>query len=68
MEFSNNVLILWIKSGSGVWGGGGGGGVEWFISLYLHSDFVLFVYEPLSRDAFIFYGFSLYVLESLIDD
>ena len=67
MEFSNNVLILWIKSGSGV-GGGGSRGVEWFISLDLHSDFVLFVYEPLSRDAFIFYGFSLYVLESLIDD
>ena len=65
MEFSNNVLILWIKSG---WGGGGGGGVEWFISLDLHSDFVLFVHEPLSHDVFIFYGFSLYVLESLIDD
>lgn len=67
MEFSNNVLILWIKSGSGV-GGGGSRGVEWFVSLDLHSDFVLFVYEPLSRDVFIFYGFSLYVLESLIDD
>ena len=48
--------------------GGEGRGVEWFISLDLHSDFVLFVHEPLSHDVFIFYGFSLYVLESLIDD
>ena len=56
------------KAGVGCGEGGAGRGVEWFISLDLHSDFVLFVHEPLSHDVFIFYGFSLYVLESLIDD
>ena len=43
-------------------------GVESFFSLDLRLDFVLFVHEPLSFDFFIFYGFSLYIMESLIDD
>ena len=58
MIISNNVLILRIKRGS----------AERFISLDLLLDFVLFVHEPLSCEFFIFYGFSLYILDSLIDD
>ena len=58
MKISKNVLILRIKKGI----------VERFISLDLHLDFVQFIHEPLSLDFFIFYGFSLYIMDSLIDD